>query len=224
MTIQSTQTRTSSLAKTKPNYKSPSIQNILKEPLEVWEQGENEPDEAFNAFEIYKNLPFPERTYTNAYKTYVERMGIVGSKRLPDEWKIWTTKYKWSERAEAFDDYFEKQTLLFVEQDQFKDLLAYRRRQRALSAKLSEITLALLIKAQQRLTTLTVDEITPALLPKILQSAGMLAQLASETEASSLMLNDIADAYQEQMADKTTSNQFKPIDDDVEFAIDDDNN
>ena len=52
----------------------------------------------------------------------------------------------------------------------------------------------------------------------------MLAQLASETEASSLMLNDIADAYQEQMADKTATNQFKPIDDDVEFALDDDNN
>src|SRR5690242_6023380 len=66
---------------------------------EIWEQQPGESDKAFAAFLIFREMQLP-RSATGAYRIYRKDPSI---KLLPGNWQEWSRKWKWGERATAFD-------------------------------------------------------------------------------------------------------------------------
>ncbi len=66
---------------------------------ELWDRLENEPERAFRAFEVYRNLPGRERTLIEAYRQHVGNPDAV---KPSDTWSRWSSEFAWRERAAAY--------------------------------------------------------------------------------------------------------------------------
>jgi hypothetical protein len=71
------------------------------ERKELWHRLENEPANAFRAFERYLSLPSSQRTLTAAYQHYVGNPDA----RPSDTWVGWSRTYAWASRVAAYDDH-----------------------------------------------------------------------------------------------------------------------
>ena len=67
----------------------------------MWHRLENEPANAYRAFECYLNIPSSQRTLTAAYQHFVGNPGA----RPSDTWVAWSRTYGWTSRACAYDDH-----------------------------------------------------------------------------------------------------------------------
>src|ERR1051325_10519812 len=66
----------------------------------LWEQWEDEPHKAFAAFTIYRDLPAAQRSLPNAYRI---GMADPSKKKISGQWRHWSERYHWTERALAYD-------------------------------------------------------------------------------------------------------------------------
>ena len=72
---------------------------------ELWDRLENEPERAYRAFEVYRNLPSSERTLISAYRLHV---GNPDAAKPSDTWSRWFNQYGWRERAQAHDAHIDR--------------------------------------------------------------------------------------------------------------------
>jgi hypothetical protein len=102
--------------------------------VEVWEQHEGEPDEAYVRFLYYRNLG-PTRSLNAAYQLYVEsgeietkeKAVVVAPKRAKScrasgQWKEDSSNYQWEFRANQWDIHIMSQSSRVVVDSFFKGL------------------------------------------------------------------------------------------------------
>jgi hypothetical protein len=102
--------------------------------VEVWEQHEGEPDEAYVRFLYYRNLG-PTRSLNAAYQLYVEsgeietkeKAVVVAKKRVKTcrasgQWTEDSTDYQWEFRANQWDIHIMSQSSRVVVDSFFKGL------------------------------------------------------------------------------------------------------
>ena len=75
------------------------------ERRELWDQLENEPKRAFQAFQTFLRLPSGSRTVVEAYRRHVDNPQAT---RVSDTWAKWSRDFAWSARAEARDHHLEQ--------------------------------------------------------------------------------------------------------------------
>lgn len=160
----------------------------------IWEQLDNESDEDYEMFVIYRSLSPNERNTIKMWETYSERNNL--SKKMPTKIDKLAEKFQWYDRSIAFDSYYEGALVTYATKDQFRDILAYRKKQRDLANRLTEVSLGLIKLAQNRLLSLKPEELSVSLLPKYIQTAVMITGMAMESEASALMLQEMAELMQ----------------------------
>lgn len=68
--------------------------------MNAWDRQPGEPGHWFDRFEVFRQLG-PKRDMLSAYRSITGRQGADD---LPGNWRDATTKWRWRERAEAFDD------------------------------------------------------------------------------------------------------------------------
>lgn len=76
-----------------------------------WERLEIESPIAYQGFKIFRDLG-PERTVSEAYRIHVNRPDKLKPQRF---FILWASRFRWRERAQAYDDYCER--LKLREQD-----------------------------------------------------------------------------------------------------------
>src|SRR3712207_3222332 len=59
-----------------------------KKSRELWDRLENEPERAYRAFEVYRNLPSGQSTLIPAYRQHV---GNPDAAKPSDTWSRWST-------------------------------------------------------------------------------------------------------------------------------------
>jgi hypothetical protein len=78
----------------------------------LWERREGESSKAFAGFECYRALG-PDRSLQAAWEKYCARPGSLRERRQADSeevrhypgyWTAWTSRWKWRERAAAWDE------------------------------------------------------------------------------------------------------------------------
>jgi len=74
------------------------------ERRELWDQLENEPKRAFQAFQTFLRLPSGSRTVVEAYRRHVDNPQAT---RVSDTWTRWSKTFAWSPRAEAYELHLE---------------------------------------------------------------------------------------------------------------------
>jgi hypothetical protein len=69
--------------------------------MALWDRQRGEPPVAFECFTVFRDL-LAERSIDKAYEA---RRGapLRGSTRAPSSWFVWSSKWKWTARAEAYD-------------------------------------------------------------------------------------------------------------------------
>ena len=72
-----------------------------------WERLPNETPRAYHAFCIFRDLG-PDRSQDKAYARDCDERGRKPAK-APGSWSKWSIKYKWVERAEAYDDWLDEE-------------------------------------------------------------------------------------------------------------------
>jgi hypothetical protein len=77
------------------------VENVTQRPREPWERIPGEPDRAYRAFEVYLGMPLGERSFEGAYRVHAANPLAAGPS---DTFKGWTKRYRWRERAAAWDD------------------------------------------------------------------------------------------------------------------------
>ncbi len=74
-----------------------------------WFRVEGEGTQAFDAFQHYLFLEPRERSLDKAFEQSQNQNGIKTvskkPKRRPNQWGVWSQKFKWVERAQAYDDH-----------------------------------------------------------------------------------------------------------------------
>jgi len=76
-----------------------------KKPRELWDRLDSEPERAYRAFEVYRNLPSAERTLISAYRRHV---GNPDAAKPSDTWSGWSRHFAWRERAAAYDAHIDR--------------------------------------------------------------------------------------------------------------------
>src|SRR3712207_3362211 len=77
------------------------IESSADRPREPWERLPDEPGRAYNAFECYLSMPMAQRNFEEAYRVHAGNPQAAGPS---DTFKKWTRRYRWRERAAAWDD------------------------------------------------------------------------------------------------------------------------
>jgi len=81
-------------------------------PEHPWERQEGESPKAFDAFECYRTLG-PDRSLQAAWEKHYTRPGTLLARQrkgkeqasqFPGYWGAWATKWRWTERAAAWDE------------------------------------------------------------------------------------------------------------------------
>jgi hypothetical protein len=77
----------------------------IEKKKELWDRLENEPERAYRAFEVYRNLPSGKRTLIEAYRQHV---GNPDAAKPSDTWSRWSSEFAWRERAAAYDAHLDR--------------------------------------------------------------------------------------------------------------------
>lgn len=104
-----------------------------------WDQQENEPDRAYAAFNIFKNIG-PTRSIDKAWRIFADE--VDRDKPIPTYFRGYSTKHKWADRCRAWDSHilkledeaFEKEAHQ-IRKTEKKNRLEMLKVLRALSAK-----------------------------------------------------------------------------------------
>lgn len=94
-----------------------------EKPLQPWEQQPGEPDRWYGKFEVYLALG-PTRTFIETVRQERSSKGI-GPARLGDNWRAQIVRWRWRERAHAWDAY--QRNLLAVSERNVRLSLRNRR-------------------------------------------------------------------------------------------------
>jgi len=124
----------------------------LTEGKAVWDRQEGESSRAYRAFCWYRDLG-ADRSIHKAYQKFIRARGRIKEDqniRVSAKWKEWATKYKWVERAEAYDDYIEREKRKQNEEAIFE---MYKRQ--------AETAVSLQRKLKERLENLKPEELSP---------------------------------------------------------------
>lgn len=87
---------------------NPAENGSLFDDGHVWERQPGETAKAFVAFEAYRQLPRRERSIRAAYAELCRAEGKTPSANLPGQIGQWAQKYKWPDRAAAYDNYIRR--------------------------------------------------------------------------------------------------------------------
>jgi len=110
---------------------------------EIWDRLPNESTKAYAAFCVYRDLG-PERSLDKAG----QKLDKPRSRKWLGEW---SAKYKWVERAEAYDDYIEK-----LKRKEREEAIA------EMAERQARIAIAFQQRVAQRLQELDPSELSPA--------------------------------------------------------------
>lgn len=122
-------------------------------PYECWEKLTDESAKAYSAFCVFRDLDAAYRTIKKAFET-----ADKGSSYK--QWCNWSWKFKWSERAAAFDRNNER-----IKQTQFRKIIE------AQTEKQIEVAGQMLDVLGRKLTTMNPEEITANHVPVFLTTA-----------------------------------------------------
>ncbi len=160
----------------------------MPEAPSVWDRQEGETPKAFAAFVVFRDQG-PSRSLDAAYRE--ARGQRSGNKRAPGTWTDWYTRYRWKQRAEAYDAHLERLARRDRETEHLGDLQAYRERQKRIAQATIENCVGLMEKAGARLEGLEPEQIPPKLLPAFFRAAAALAEVASNAEAQMIGLQEL---------------------------------
>lgn len=160
----------------------------------IWEQLPSESDDEFELFKIYRALQPSERNTLKTWEVYAERNNLP--KKYDKRLDRISERCDWHQRALEFDSYYEQTLVDYVSKDQYRELLDFRKKQRDLSGRLTEISLGMLRLVQTRLLSVKPEELTVAMLPKYIETVAKIVGMSFDSEASALMLTELAQAMQ----------------------------
>lgn len=160
----------------------------------IWEQLPSESDDEFELFKIYRALQPSERNTIKTWEVYSERNNLP--KKYDKRLDKMSVRHEWHQRALEFDSYYEQTLVDYVSKDQYRELLDFRKKQRDLSGRLTEISLGMLRLVQTRLLSVKPEELTVAMLPKYIETVAKIVGMSFDSEASALMLTELAQAMQ----------------------------
>jgi hypothetical protein len=127
---------------------------------EIWERQKDESSKAYAAFCVYRDLG-PERSLDKA---------LSEANKKPTNrrhWSRWMEKYRWYERAQAYDDYIEKK----MRKENEKKILDMSDRHARLAVVFQQ-------KIAQRLQEIDPAELSPADMARWLDVATKLERLS----------------------------------------------
>ena len=127
---------------------------------EIWERQKNESSKAYAAFCVYRDLG-PERSLDKA---------LSEANKKPTNrrhWSRWMEKYRWYERAQAYDDYIERKK----RKEKEKAILEMADRHVKLSKAFQQ-------RLAQRLQQIDPSELSPSDMAKWLDVATKLERLS----------------------------------------------
>jgi len=127
---------------------------------EIWERQKDESSKAYAAFCVYRDLG-PERSLDKA---------LSEANKKPTNrrhWSRWMEKYRWYERAQAYDDYIERK----MRKENEKKILDMSDRHARLAVVLQQ-------KIAQRLQEIDPSELSPADIARWLDVATKLERLS----------------------------------------------
>lgn len=129
-----------------------------------WERREKEGAKAFAAFEIYRSMPAPERTFVSVATQCDKSASLMGK---------WCGRHEWVIRARAFDESVAALDAERLREKRVKELEETRERNRILGRlALARVTTALANEKKQIPITCAVDVYRMAKTGMMLEAAG----------------------------------------------------
>lgn len=150
----------------------------------------NEPLESYSAIQYYYKAG-KGRTIHKAYQLYCTEKGYDFDKPELQMWITFSNDYNWDNRINERESVLENELNRYAANEQFSDLIGFRKRQSKLSIKLADTTELLLEKATEALLNLDASKINAATLPKYIEAAARISTLAQNAEAQVLALTDL---------------------------------
>lgn len=80
---------------------------MSEEAREIWERQDGETTKAYRAFSLYRDMPPSRRSIARVAKAINDELVRQGGQRKPylvRQCQKWSSKYRWVERAHAYDD------------------------------------------------------------------------------------------------------------------------
>jgi hypothetical protein len=177
----------------------PSFSGDGHDTLEPWLQLPDEPNDAYHAFTIYRDVAPPLRSYD-----YVDDV-LHGRDDHPDGFAIprddgtskrqitkWNRNYNWDARVRAFDAHIER---LKLNDESRRALREYGERQRKYAIAAQESAYRILKIVNDRLDKIlkNEEEIPPRFIPSYIKATVSLIDLAANSEAQSIGVNELLD-------------------------------
>lgn len=127
---------------------------------EPWERQPGETSRAYAAFSVYRDLG-PQRSLAKA---------LAAAAKKPSNrrhWQRWAAKYRWVERAQAYDDYLDRLAREKAEQERAE-----------MAKRHAQMALLFLQRVAERMRNLRPEELSPAELARWFRVAVEVERLA----------------------------------------------
>ncbi len=151
----------------------PNRKPVPSDPAQPWERQPGEPDKAWLAFRIFRDIG-PKRSYDETARRYYapnEQAGEAHSgrkkSRAGSSIKRWAHEWNWNERAAAFDAYLDREAVA-----------AQAEERREMARRHVKQAKALQFKAIERLANMDPSELGPQDVLRYLVEATKLERLA----------------------------------------------
>jgi hypothetical protein len=151
----------------------PNRKPVPSEPTQPWERLPGEPDKAWLAFRIFRDIG-PKRSYDETARRYYAPNEAAGEEhsgrkksRAGSSIKRWAHQWSWNERAAAFDAYLDRE-----------EIAAQIEERREMARRHVKQAKALQFKAIERLAKMDPDELGPQDVLRYLVEATKLERLA----------------------------------------------
>ena len=170
-----------------------AVEGALLDPQ--WQRRPEETARAFAAFCDYRDMG-PARSLRLLLKQYQGANRPQTAPKAPPTrrlktLKLWSRRYAWPRRTQAFDAHLELLSRREREKAYMEDLEALRARQKQLGRITLRAATRLLEKALGRLEALEASEIDPGKLPAFFRAAASVAETATNAEAVALGLHEL---------------------------------
>lgn len=170
-----------------------AIQAQAEEPRErpIYERLPEETPKAFAAFQHYRDTPPEQRSILNTYR-HVQRK--PSAERASGSYSQWSIRYRWTERAEAWDTAVDRTRLQKSEEDQIARYEQFREEVEGFAREARTSATNLLILANRKLQKLVDDpeaDVPVEHLPRIFRAAAAVGEAGLNAEAMALGVSQL---------------------------------
>lgn len=170
-------------------------------------QLEQESNEAYAAFLAYINTG--GTSITSAYKFFMGNTDDSETVLVPDQWYIWSNKFKWDDRLQDLEDDEKDLSEKDLAAKQQERLLDFHNRQIKLNQELSKTVRVLLKRVRAAIARLDPETIPPGQIPNFINSVSRIAELSIKQESDQLAITELIDALKSMQEKSSTPEEKK---------------